>query len=360
LGDAANGLQGQSDGDLRERLLRRALALCDELDAANLSDQAIFDSRLKRAQLHSQLGERDETMNQLEQAKTLIKEGDVSQQNVLIEAYARVYRGAFDNGQLDVQEAVARNAVELKPDYADAYLYLGIALSNLGNHEDAITAYYKAIELQPENFWNYNSLSLALWRDGRLDEAVATIRKAVELEPKRGHLHSRLGGILIDQGKVDEGLAAIDKAIELNPQDAGSMNQIAWLLATTPEPQHRDPPRAVELAKKAVDLVPHNGSIHNTLGVAQYRAGDCNAAIDALAKSMELRSGGDAADWFFLAMAHWQLDQKDEARMWFNKSVAWMDKNQPKNEELLRFRAEAAELLGISEPAPPTDAAPQP
>jgi hypothetical protein len=27
--------------------------------------------------------------------------------------------------------------------------------------------------------------------------------------------------------------------------------------------------------------------------------------------------------------------------------VQWMDKNQPRNEELARFRAEAAELLGM-------------
>ena len=59
-------------------------------------------------------------------------------------------------------------------------------------------------------------------------------------------------------------------------------------------------------------------------------------------------------------MAHWQLGHKDEARTWYDKAVEWMDKNQPKNEELLRFRDEAAKLLGIAEPATSTDAAPQP
>ena len=31
----------------------------------------------------------------------------------------------------------------------------------------------------------------------------------------------------------------------------------------------------------------------NTLGIAQYRAGQFNEAITTLTKSMELRSGGD-------------------------------------------------------------------
>ena len=52
---------------------------------------------------------------------------------------------------------------------------------------------------------------------------------------------------------------------------------------------------------------------------------------------MALRKGGDAYDWFFLAMAHWQLGEKGKAREWYNRAVQWMDKSQPSNEELRRF-----------------------
>lgn len=48
-------------------------------------------------------------------------------------------------------------------------------------------------------------------------------------------------------------------------------------------------------------------------------------------------------------MAYWQSDNKDEARKWFDRAVTWMEKNQPQNEELRRFRTEAAELLGVKE-----------
>ena len=44
-------------------------------------------------------------------------------------------------------------------------------------------------------------------------------------------------------------------------------------------------------------------------------------------------------------MAHWQLGHKDEARQWYDKAVEWM-KNNPADDELTRFRAEADELLG--------------
>jgi hypothetical protein len=55
----------------------------------------------------------------------------------------------------------------------------------------------------------------------------------------------------------------------------------------------------------------------------------------------------DSYDWFFLAMSCWKLGQKDTAREWYVRAVEWMEKNQPHNHELNRFRAEAAELLGI-------------
>jgi WD40 repeat protein/serine/threonine protein kinase len=122
-------------------------------------------------------------------------------------------------------------------------------------------------------------------------------------------------------------------------------NNVAWFLATDPNAKFRDPGRAVELARKALEFAPKRGTFWNTLGVAHYRAGDWKAAIEALTRSMELRKGGDAIDWFFLAMAHWQLGDKPQARTWYNKAVPWMEKNQPENEELLRFRAEATTLL---------------
>jgi hypothetical protein len=51
-------------------------------------------------------------------------------------------------------------------------------------------------------------------------------------------------------------------------------------------------------------------------------------------------------------MAHWQLGDKDQARSWYDKGIAWMDKLLPDNEELIRFRAEAKELLGIKDQSP--------
>jgi hypothetical protein len=43
------------------------------------------------------------------------------------------------------------------------------------------------------------------------------------------------------------------------------------------------------------------------------------------------------------------LGNKEEARKWYDQAVQWMEKNAPRNEGFRRFRAEAAQALGLKE-----------
>ena len=126
-------------------------------------------------------------------------------------------------------------------------------------------------------------------------------------------------------------------------------NDLAWYLVDCPALALRAPAEAVGLARKAVTRAPEMGDYWNTLGVAHYRAGEFQSALIALGRSMELRSGGDAADYFFLAMAYERLGDRKQARTWYDKAVQWMDKRSPQGEGDLRYRAEAKEILGIKE-----------
>jgi tetratricopeptide (TPR) repeat protein len=183
---------------------------------------------------------------------------------------------------------------------------------------------------------------------GKLTEAEAAHRKAITLKPDYVDSHANLGRVLTLRGKQKEAIACLREAIRLKPDSAANHNNLAWWLATCPDLKLRDPGQAVAHAKKAVELAPGVGSVWNTLGVAQYRNDDWKAAIEALMKSVQLRKGGGSDDFFFLAMAHWQLDEKEKARAWYDQAIAWMDKHNPKDEVLKRFRDEAAALLGLA------------
>jgi Flp pilus assembly protein TadD len=155
----------------------------------------------------------------------------------------------------------------------------------------------------------------------------------------------RLVNLLWQLGEQTEAAEPLRKALELDPEDPAVNNELAWFLATTPELGLRDSGLAVRLAKKAVDGQTQSGDYWNTLGVAHYRNGDDKGAVAALATAMSLRNGGDSFDWFFLAMAHWRLGNRDKAQTWFDQAVQWMDKHKPHDDQLRRFRAEAEDLL---------------
>jgi tetratricopeptide (TPR) repeat protein len=166
----------------------------------------------------------------------------------------------------------------------------------------------------------------------------------------RAQALSANGSFLMAVKKYDLALQQFEAALSIDPDSPHLNNNFAWFLANCPDPRYSHPRRAVELAEHAVATVPDEGTFWNTLGVAQYRAGNWYAAIEALEQSS--RYIGDAGREFnalFLAMSHWQLGRPEDAHREYDAAVRWMRENDVGDEELLRFCQEAAKLLGRSE-----------
>jgi len=280
--------------------------------------------------------------------------------------------------RLDEALAAFRKAVRLdggdnSPSLAGICTNLGAALSAKGRRREAIAAFREAIRLDANYVRGHFNLGVGLQKSGRLDEAIVAYREAVRVDASFAPAHHELGGALLAKGAADEAIGVMRAAIRLKPdwadaydrlvhalmmtgqwpeaiatgrkvvQLGGPANSLAWILATCPDLGLRDTGEAVKYAQLAVRQTPSVS--YNTLGVAQYRAGDFKAAAAALEQSMQLRAGGDAYDWFFLSMAYWKLDRKEEARARLRAAIDWTEKHQPDNEELRRFRKEAAELV---------------
>jgi tetratricopeptide (TPR) repeat protein len=216
---------------------------------------------------------------------------------------------------------------------------------------EAIRFYTAALAVRPRNAPTHYFLAEVLRHIGKRDEAIAAHQKAIELNPDFVLAHAALGSALLEEGRFDEAIRHYEKVVALRPDNAEAWNNLAWFLATGPDPSRRDPRRAVELGKRAVELAPKNGACWNTLGAALYRAENWDGAIAALEKSIAVQ-GDNSFDGFFLAMAHWQRGQRDEARRLYDRAVRWMQASKPNDNELHRFRAEAAALLQVEERAP--------
>jgi tetratricopeptide (TPR) repeat protein len=165
---------------------------------------------------------------------------------------------------------------------------------------------------------------------------------------KLGHCDSKLGEAAAardDYGKCLKLLRQLSAAKIATPVDH---NALAWFLATCPDATMRDPAQAVKSARAAVAAAPMIGVWWTTLGVALHRNGEWKEAITALEKAIGLDRDHElqkTVNYFFLAMCHWRLNHKDEARKWHARALKGIEQFKSPSDELRRFRDEAAALL---------------
>lgn len=177
------------------------------------------------------------------------------------------------------------------------------------------------------------------------DEAIRLARATIELEPHNAKFHDRLAVLLMANNDLVGAEAAFRKVLSLTPASPNASNSLAWILARRDDADRTALSEALELAEQAVRESPETGIFWNTLGVVQYRLGNYRDAVIALRRSMNLRSGGDAYDWFFMAMAQWRLGFEVDAIGWVTRAVRWRELKQPGNVELKQFQNQASRVL---------------
>jgi serine/threonine protein kinase/Flp pilus assembly protein TadD len=257
-------------------------------------------------------------------------------------------------------------AVSIRPNSAFARRALGLNLDfHQKKRDEAAAAFREALKLDPKDPLVRARLCKILRNQRKLDEAVAYLKEGIELDPNAVWAHHDLGTILSEQNKPDEAIAELRQATALEKQMATappypSPSQLrlakvlydrAWQLLAG-DPRSRDPGRATDLAREAAALIPNDAALRRILGAAHYRAGDWKAATLALEESRRLNSHcrNDSGVLFFLSMAHGRLNEKEQARTYYDQAARWAMGIGLTGEELRRLCAEAAALLGLDVP----------
>jgi tetratricopeptide (TPR) repeat protein len=216
--------------------------------------------------------------------------------------------------------------------------------------------------------WDHDLAEL-LTVTGRLEEAEQARKQSLAAWESAGTpvalafphgkalAHYRLGELLHATRRTeearhefDQGLAIMEDLARRRPEESICHWQLICLLANCPDPALRDPARAVALAQRV--LPPSAGHYWRYLALAQYRNDQWQAAADSIQQAIDLRQGGDAFDWFLLAMAQWQLGQKGAAQERYAQAQEAIKTGKPLFYEYLgvmavqRLQREAEMLMG--------------
>ena len=115
-------------------------------------------------------------------------------------------------------------AIELDPNNAEAFNNKGFALNELNRYEDALKYFDKAIELDPNNAEAWCNKGASLMHQNQTKEALINFNRAIEIEPGFDKAWSNKGAALIEIGKTNEALDCLENAISLKPQNVHALN----------------------------------------------------------------------------------------------------------------------------------------
>ena len=220
-------------------------------------------------------------------------------------------------GMLDEAIEAYKKTISLKPDYADAYSNMGVALRNQGKFDEAIEAYKKSILLKPNDADTYYNLGITLKDQDKMDEAIEAYKKSILLKPDHAQAYNNLGTALEDQDKTDDAIDAYNKALSIKPDHAEAYNNLGTALKGQDKTDE-----AIKAYNKALSLKPDYSKAYSNMGSALLDQNKLDEAIEQYNKALSLMPN-DHGVYYNLGNTLHELGNLDEAESNLKQAILW-------------------------------------
>ena len=169
-------------------------------------------------------------------------------------------------------------------DQAADYVNQGMAQTQKGEWQKAITSFTRALELDPKNAASYLYRGLAFEGQGELNRAIDDFNQALELKTQYpGVVYYNRGLAYAKLGKMDQALADFNRVLELDPKDLeGYINRGRVYLI------QGNFGRAISDYDQVLKLNPKYLRAYTRRGLAYYQQGDWDRAFADLNRALEL------------------------------------------------------------------------
>ena len=295
------------DASLREAL-GMACMMSEQFEAAREAfDKAIeLDPEaagplLQRARVFAVEGERDKALADIDRAVDLAPRDQSAR---LLRARILQQAGQSERALADVESVLQQDAempaaLELK----------GLIAAERQDYPEAIRSFRKLAAKNPDDPIVLSQLGTLYLAAKQPREAIRRFTKALEAD---GEAFAALRGRSDAEISIGDHVAAIadlEKAHTIKPDDTGILNNLAWLLATSPNDAIRDAARAITLAEKACEATEwKEGHIISTLAAGHAEKGDFESAQKFSRKAIDAdtAAGGDVEDQLKNELANYE------------------------------------------------------
>lgn len=122
-------------------------------------------------------------------------------------------------GKLDKAIEHFEKAIEIFPEYADAYSSIGVLKLKMNKQAEAEEAFLKASELDASTDTAFKNLGFIYLTTQREAQAAEYLQKAVALDPQDGNSLAFLGEALYQLERYEESIEPLQKALQVNPEN---------------------------------------------------------------------------------------------------------------------------------------------
>lgn len=133
-------------------------------------------------------------------------------------------------------KAAARRGIELNANYALAHFYLAHALSNTGEHAEALTQIRRTLALDPFSLLTNAMYGQFLYHAGRDAEALEQLKATLELESRFWVAHICMAKVHERLGRYSEALECCENARRFSGNNSEAVSIAGYINAVAGEP----------------------------------------------------------------------------------------------------------------------------
>ncbi|HKV98477.1 MAG TPA: tetratricopeptide repeat protein [Vicinamibacterales bacterium] len=188
------------------------------------------------------------------------------------------------------------------------------AAGDLDKAEDALN---KAVESDPARLEAYALLGQLYAMQRKIPAAIEQFKKVIERTPNSVGANTMLGMLYEAQQQTPEAEKQYVKVLSLNPRAAVAANNLAWLYVAS----NRNLDEALQLAQTALQSLPGEPHVTDTLGWIYYRKDLPAQAVPYLESSVE-KNPNDPAGHYHLGMAYVRAGEIEKGKKSLQRALA--------------------------------------